>query len=110
MVPDLLTTVPDTGIRGQFLRGKGFLPVPTYSISISSCSPFNTRQGRERTWCLIDRARSRGDSGNATVAPLKHEASRKEIVEALGVAITVNAGAALVHSARAINAYAAKKP
>ena len=40
-------------------------------------------------------------------AALKHGATREEIAEALGMAIAVNAGAALVHSARTLDAYAA---
>lgn len=40
-------------------------------------------------------------------AAAKHGASREEIAEALGVAIAVNAGAALVFSARTLDAYAA---
>lgn len=44
-----------------------------------------------------------------TDAAVKNGATREEIMEALGVAITVNAGAALVHSARVLDAYAAKK-
>lgn len=36
---------------------------------------------------------------------IKHGASREEIAEALGVAISVNAGAALVYSARVMDAY-----
>jgi AhpD family alkylhydroperoxidase len=39
---------------------------------------------------------------------VKHGASQEEIMEALGVAITVNAGAALVYSARVMDAYAAR--
>ena len=35
---------------------------------------------------------------------LKHGATREEIAEALGVAIAMNAGAALVYSARAMDA------
>jgi AhpD family alkylhydroperoxidase len=42
-----------------------------------------------------------------TEAALKHGAPREEIVEALGVAIAVNAGAALVYSTRVLDAYAA---
>jgi AhpD family alkylhydroperoxidase len=37
-------------------------------------------------------------------AALKHGATREEIAEALGVAIAMNAGAALVYSARAMDA------
>ena len=43
-----------------------------------------------------------------TDAAVKHGATREEIVEALGVAIAVNAGAALVYSARVMDAYSAK--
>jgi len=43
-----------------------------------------------------------------TDAAVKHGATREEIVEALGVAIAINAGAALVYSARALDAYAAR--
>jgi AhpD family alkylhydroperoxidase len=39
---------------------------------------------------------------------IKHGASKEEIVEALGVAIAINAGAALVYSARVMDAHAAK--
>ncbi|MGH7631170.1 MAG: carboxymuconolactone decarboxylase family protein [Gemmatimonadales bacterium] len=45
-----------------------------------------------------------------TDAALKHGATREEIAEALGVAIAVNAGAALVYSARVMDAYTAKAP
>lgn len=37
-------------------------------------------------------------------AALKHGATREEIAEALGVAISLNAGAALVYSARVLDA------
>lgn len=43
-----------------------------------------------------------------TEAALKHGATRDEIVEALGVAIAVNAGAALIFSTRVLDAHAAK--
>lgn len=43
-----------------------------------------------------------------TSAALQHGASQEEIAEALGVAIAVNAGAALVFSARVLDACAAK--
>jgi alkylhydroperoxidase/carboxymuconolactone decarboxylase family protein YurZ len=38
----------------------------------------------------------------------KHGATGEEIVEAPGVAMTVNAGAALVYSARTLDAFGAK--
>ena len=43
-----------------------------------------------------------------TDAALKQGATREEIAEALGVAIAVNAGAALIYSTRVLDAYAAK--
>ena len=44
-----------------------------------------------------------------TTAAIKHGATKEEVVEALGVAITVNADAALVYSARTLDAFEAKK-
>ena len=43
-----------------------------------------------------------------TEAALKHGATREEIVEALGVAVAVNAGAALVYSTRVMDAVQAQ--
>ena len=43
-----------------------------------------------------------------TDAAAKHGATKEEVIEALGIAITVNAGAALVYSARTLDAFAAK--
>jgi AhpD family alkylhydroperoxidase len=43
-----------------------------------------------------------------TDAAIKAGATKEEIVDALGVAIMVNAGAAMVYSARTIDAYDAK--
>ncbi len=40
-------------------------------------------------------------------AAQKHGATREEIAEALGVAMAINAGAALVYSARTLDAHAA---
>jgi AhpD family alkylhydroperoxidase len=45
-----------------------------------------------------------------TDAAIKQGATREEITEALGVAITVNAGATLIFSARVMDAFAAKQP
>lgn len=42
-----------------------------------------------------------------TEAAIKHGATREEIAEALGVAVAVNAGAALIYSARVMDAYSA---
>jgi len=43
-----------------------------------------------------------------TDAAVKHGATREEIMEALGVAVAINAGAALVYSARAMDALTAR--
>ncbi|HUO34176.1 MAG TPA: carboxymuconolactone decarboxylase family protein [Candidatus Acidoferrum sp.] len=43
-----------------------------------------------------------------TDAAIKAGATREEIAEALGVAISINAGAALIYSTRTLDAYAAK--
>lgn len=43
-----------------------------------------------------------------TDAALKHGATKEEMIEALGVAVATNAGAALVYSARVMDAAAAK--
>jgi AhpD family alkylhydroperoxidase len=43
-----------------------------------------------------------------TDAALRNGATREEIIEALGVAVAVNAGAALVYSTRVMDAVAAK--
>ncbi len=43
-----------------------------------------------------------------TDAAIKEGASREEIMEALGVAVAVNAGATLIFSARVMDAYSAK--
>jgi alkylhydroperoxidase/carboxymuconolactone decarboxylase family protein YurZ len=40
-------------------------------------------------------------------AAVKHGATREEIAEALGVAIALNAGAAITYSARVLDAHAA---
>ena len=45
-----------------------------------------------------------------TEAARKHGATRDEIAEALGVAVAVNAGAALVYSARVLDAHSAGEP
>jgi len=43
-----------------------------------------------------------------TTAAITHGATKEEIVEALGVAISINAGAALVYSSRVLDAFAQK--
>ena len=43
-----------------------------------------------------------------TDAPVKAGATKEELIEALSVAIAVNAGAALVYSARTLDAFTTK--
>jgi AhpD family alkylhydroperoxidase len=43
-----------------------------------------------------------------TEAAVKQGATKEEIIEALGVAIAVNTGAALIYSARVLDAYSVK--
>lgn len=43
-----------------------------------------------------------------TSAAIQHGATEEEIVEALGVAVSINAGAALVYSSRVLDAFHAK--
>ena len=54
---------------------------------------------------LIESNRSR--IGVHTDRAIKAGATREEVAEALGVAIALNAGAALAYSARVLDAYAA---
>jgi len=69
--------------------------------------------GKTRELIALAVAVTRQCDGCITIhadAAVKQGASREEIVAALGVAIAVNAGAALVYSARVMDAYAAKLP
>jgi AhpD family alkylhydroperoxidase len=57
---------------------------------------------------VADTARCDGCIVVHTEAALRAGATKEEIVEALGVAISVNAGAALIYSGRVLDAVAAK--
>lgn len=100
----LLATIGDMGkLSPDTVRGYGQL------------SEAGTKTGRldAKTRELIALAVSvtRQCDGCITVhtdAAIKHGATREEIMEALGVAISVNAGATLVYSARVLDAYTAK--
>ena len=50
--------------------------------------------------------RSEGCIGNHTRKAIEHGATRQEIAEALGIAVAMNAGAALAYSQRALDAHA----
>ena len=64
------------------------------------------RRGEDRAYIAGTRVRVRDIYAHSEI----HGESPEEIVAALGVAISVNAGAALVYSARVMDAYAAKLP
>lgn len=67
--------------------------------------------GKTRELIALAVAVTRQCDGCITVhtdAAVKHGASREEIAETLGVAVAVNAGAALVYSARVMDAYSSK--
>lgn len=71
----------------------------------------NTLDGKTRELIALAVAvslRCDGCITTHTTAAIKQGASKEEIVEALGVAISINAGAALVYSARVLDAYHAK--
>lgn len=71
----------------------------------------NTLGPKTRELIALAVAVTRQCDGCITVhssAALKHGATRDEIVETLGVAIAVNAGASLIYSTRVMDALAAK--
>lgn len=64
--------------------------------------------GKTRELIALAVAVTRQCDGCITVhvdAAVKHGASREEIMEALGVAVGINAGAALVYTARVMDAF-----
>ncbi|MGH8042383.1 MAG: carboxymuconolactone decarboxylase family protein [Rudaea sp.] len=74
-------------------------------------SKTNKLDAKTRELIALGVAVTRQCDGCITVhidAAVRHGATREEVMEALGVAIAVNAGAALVYSARTLDAYAAR--
>ena len=70
----------------------------------------SVQRGRSRIYSGPRRAvtvRCDGCIAVHTAAAIKQGATKEEIAEALGVAMAVNAGAALVYSARVMDAFAA---
>lgn len=57
--------------------------------------------------CVAITTRCDGCIGSHVQAALKHGASKEEIAEALSVAISLNAGAAMVHTAKVFEAVSA---
>lgn len=81
-----------------------------YSILGTAASKTNHLDAKMRELIALAVAVSLRCDGCITVdtdAAIKQGASREEVAEALGVAVSVNAGAALVYSARVMDAYAA---
>jgi len=79
-----------------------------YSTLSASGSKTNHLDPKTRELIALAVAVSLRCDGCITVhtdAAIKHGASKEDIAEALGVAVSVNAGAALVYSARVMDAY-----
>ena len=84
--------------------------VKGYGILSTAGSKTNRLDAKMRELIALAVAVSLRCDGCITVhtdAAIKHGASRDEIAEVLGVAVSVNAGAALVYSARVMDAYEA---
>lgn len=84
--------------------------VKGYGILSAAGSKTNHLNAKMRELIALAVAISLRCDGCITVhadAAIRHGASREEIAEALGVAVSVNAGAALVYAARVMDAYEA---
>lgn len=95
-VSDIGKLSPDT-VRGYALLG-------------NAGSKTNKLDAKTRELIALAVAVTRQCDGCITVhtdAAIKHGATREEVMEALGVAVAVNAGAALIYSARTMDAYSA---
>ncbi len=95
-VSDIGKLSPDT-VRGYALLG-------------NAGSKMNKLDAKTRELIALAVAVTRQCDGCITVhtdAAIKHGATREEVMEALGVAIAVNAGAALIYSARTLDAFSA---
>ena len=104
------------GYRSQILAGIGELAKMSpgtlrgYRELSEAGSKNDVLGAKTRELIALAVAVTRQCDGCITVhaaAALKHGASKEEIGEALGVAIAVNAGAALVYSTRVMDAVAA---
>ncbi|ENA29270.1 alkylhydroperoxidase AhpD family core domain-containing protein [Pseudomonas sp. HPB0071] len=82
-----------------------------YSLLSEAGNKTNHLDAKTRELIALAVAVTRQCDGCITVhtdAAIKKGASKEEIAEALGVAVAINAGAAMVYSARVMDAYAAK--
>ncbi|HEV3332183.1 MAG TPA: carboxymuconolactone decarboxylase family protein [Bryobacteraceae bacterium] len=102
------------GYRQQLMETLGKIgrlspeTIKGYGILSAAGSKTNHLDAKMRELIALAVAVSLRCDGCITVhtdAAIKHGASREEIAEALGVAVSVNAGAALVYSARVMDAY-----
>ncbi|MHC2992098.1 alkylhydroperoxidase, partial [Pontibacter sp. HJ8] len=85
--------------------------VKGYRTLSNSGSQTNLLGGKVHELIALAVAVTRQCDGCITIhtdAAIKQGATREEIVEALSVAVAVNAGAALIYSARVLDAFAAK--
>jgi AhpD family alkylhydroperoxidase len=100
----LMTTTGEMGrVSPDIVRG--------YRTLSDAGSKTNTLDAKTRELIALGVAvslRCDGCITTHTSAAIKNGATKEEIVEALGVAISVNAGAALVYSSRVLDAYHAK--
>src|SRR5207244_884602 len=96
-IGDLMKVSPDT-VRGY----------QTLSAANSKTSKLGEKTRQLISLAVAVTTRCDGCIVFHTDAALKAGATREEISEALGVAVSMNAGAALIYSARVIDAVAAK--
>lgn len=104
------------GYRKQLMAGIGDLKqlspdtVSGYMTASGAGAKTNHLDAKTRELISLAVAVTTRCDGCITVhvdAALKHGANREDIAEALGVAVSLNAGAALVYSARVMDAVAA---
>lgn len=101
----LLTRIGEVGkLSPETLRG--------YQALSNAGAKTGHLDARTRELIALAVAVTRQCDGCITVhtdAAARHGATHEEVAEALGVAIAVNAGAALVYSARVMDAFSVKK-
>ncbi len=102
-----------TDLGGRIKELSGLSPDTVRGYSTLSAANKETTHLGEKTRQLISLAvavttRCDGCIVFHTDAAIKAGATKEEISEALGVAVAMNAGAALIYSSRVLDAYAAK--
>lgn len=94
---EMMKLSPDT-IRGYRMASEANAKTSKLGAKIRELIALGVAVTRQCDGCIVVH----------TDAALKAGASKEEIAEALGVAITVNAGAALIYSTRVLDAVAVK--